>query len=78
MVPYNPHIKYFEGDRRDSFMATVTPTQMRLDLRSMTSAEQQDTTGGTLKNLFPHILRKALARVRLSKGGNSGSDITTR
>jgi phosphodiesterase/alkaline phosphatase D-like protein len=49
-VPYNPHIKYFEGNRRSSLMATVTSTQMWLDVRFMTSMEQQDTTGYTEKS----------------------------
>ena len=50
MVPYNPHIKYFESDRRGYCMATVTPQHMRLDLRFMTSVEQQDATGYTEKS----------------------------
>jgi alkaline phosphatase D len=43
MIPYNPHIKYFEGDRRGYFAATVTPNEMQLDLRFVTSVE--DSTG---------------------------------
>jgi alkaline phosphatase D len=43
MVPYNPHIKYFEGDRRGYFKASVTPQRMQFDLRFMTSVE--DSTG---------------------------------
>ena len=39
MIPFNPHIKYYEGDRRGYFKATVTPKQMRLDLRFVTSVE---------------------------------------
>jgi alkaline phosphatase D len=34
MVPYNPHINYFEGDRRGYFKATITPMLLRLDLPS--------------------------------------------
>jgi len=33
MVPYNPHIKYYEGDRRGYFKVTITPELMELDLR---------------------------------------------
>ncbi len=40
MIPYNPHIKYYEGDRRGYFVATLTPQQMRLDLRFVTSVEK--------------------------------------
>jgi alkaline phosphatase D len=39
MIPFNPHIKYYEGDRRGYFKATVTPEHMRLDLRFVTSVE---------------------------------------
>ena len=45
MVPYNPHIKYYEGDRRGYFKATVTPKQMRLDLRFVTSVENPGGEG---------------------------------
>jgi alkaline phosphatase D len=45
MIPFNPHIKYYEGDRRGYFKATVTPQQMRLDLRFVTSVENPGGTG---------------------------------
>ena len=45
MVPYNPHIKYYEGDRRGYFKATVTPERMQLDLRFVTSVENPDGGG---------------------------------
>jgi alkaline phosphatase D len=45
MVPFNPHIKYYEGDRRGYFKATVTPEQMRVDLRFVTSVENPGGTG---------------------------------
>jgi alkaline phosphatase D len=47
MVPFNPHIKYYEGDRRGYFKATVTRRQLRMDLRFMTSVENSDGTGYT-------------------------------
>ena len=47
MIPFNPHIKYYEGDRRGYFMATVTPKRMRLDLRFMTSVENPTGSGYT-------------------------------
>jgi alkaline phosphatase D len=50
MIPYNPHIKYYEGDRRGYFMASVTPKQMRLDLRFVTSVENPNGTGSTAKS----------------------------
>jgi alkaline phosphatase D len=39
MVPYNPHVKYYEGDRHGYFKATLTPWRMQLDLRYVTSVE---------------------------------------
>ena len=47
MVPYNPHIKYYEGDRRGYFKATITPELMESYLRFMTSVEDPDGTGYT-------------------------------
>jgi alkaline phosphatase D len=47
MIPYNPHITYYEGDRRGYFKATVTPDAMRLDLRFVTSVESPAGTGYT-------------------------------
>ncbi len=45
MIPYNPHIRYYEGDRRGYFKATVTPKRMKLDLRFVTSVENPSGTG---------------------------------
>jgi alkaline phosphatase D len=47
MVPYNPHIQYFEGDRRGYFLARVTPKRMQLELRFVTSVEDPNGTGYT-------------------------------
>ncbi len=45
MIPFNPHIKYYEGDRRGYFLATVTGKELRLDLRFVTSVEDPNGTG---------------------------------
>jgi alkaline phosphatase D len=50
MIPFNPHIRYYEGDRRGYFTATVTPERMRLDLRFVTSVEDPNGTGYTEKS----------------------------
>jgi len=50
MVPYNPHIKYYEGDRRGYFVASVTRKRMKLDLRFVTSVEDPNGTGYTEKS----------------------------
>jgi alkaline phosphatase D len=47
MIPFNPHIKYYEGDKRGYFKVTVTPERMLLDLRFMTSVEDPNGTGYT-------------------------------
>jgi alkaline phosphatase D len=47
MIPFNPHIKYYEGDKRGYFKATVTPSRMRLDLRFVTSVENPSGSGYT-------------------------------
>jgi alkaline phosphatase D len=47
MVPFNPHIKYFEGDKRGYFKASVTPKQMQIDLRFMTTVEDPAGRGYT-------------------------------
>jgi alkaline phosphatase D len=45
MIPYNPHIKYFEGDRRGYFVTSVSKQRMQFDLRLMTSVEDPNGTG---------------------------------
>jgi phosphodiesterase/alkaline phosphatase D-like protein len=47
MVPFNPHIKHYDGDWRGYFKATVTPKQLALDLRFVTSVEDPNGTGYT-------------------------------
>jgi alkaline phosphatase D len=47
MIPHNPHIKYYEGDKRGYFRATVTPGRMELDLRFVTSVENPNGFGYT-------------------------------
>jgi alkaline phosphatase D len=47
MIPGNPHIKYYEGDRRGYFKATVTPERMMVDLRFVTSVEDPNGIGYT-------------------------------
>ena len=40
--PYNPHIKYYEGDRRGYLKATVTRNSTALDLRFVTSVQNPE------------------------------------
>ncbi len=52
MVPFNPHIKYYEGDKRGYMKVTVTSEQMRVDVRFVTSVENQGGTGYTERTFF--------------------------
>jgi phosphodiesterase/alkaline phosphatase D-like protein len=47
-------VKYYEGDRRGYFKATVTPRQMRLDLRFVTTVESPAATGYTAGSWVVH------------------------
>jgi alkaline phosphatase D len=45
MIPYNPHIKYYEGDRRGCFTATLTNKRAQFDLRFVTNVQSPNGTG---------------------------------
>ncbi len=47
MIQFNPHIQYYEGDRRGYFAATLTSERMQLDLRFVTTVESPSGTGYT-------------------------------
>jgi len=46
-VPFNPHIKYFEGDRRGYFRATLTPERLTCDLRFVSAVGTPTATATT-------------------------------
>lgn len=50
MIPFNPHIKYFEGDKRGYFRASVTRERLALDLRFVTAVEDPAGTAYTEKS----------------------------
>jgi alkaline phosphatase D len=52
MIPHNPHIKYYEGDKRGYFVATVTPAQTQFDLRFMSTVENPTGTGATARTFI--------------------------
>jgi alkaline phosphatase D len=52
MVPFNPHIKYYEGDRRGYMKATVTKSQLQVDLRFVTTVEDSGGTGYTERTFY--------------------------
>lgn len=49
MIPHNPHIRYYEGDRRGYFKATLTPQHLRLDVRFVTTVESRVAARDTRK-----------------------------
>lgn len=50
MVPFNLHIKYFEGDKRGYLAATLQKECMNLELRFVTSVEQASGSGYTARS----------------------------
>jgi alkaline phosphatase D len=42
MIKYNPHIKFFDGDRRGYVRCTVSREQFRTDLRMVTTVSRSD------------------------------------
>ena len=48
MIKYNPHIKFFEGDKRGYVRCTVTPEQWRTDLRMVRTVSRPDAPAYTL------------------------------
>lgn len=47
MIPHNPHIKYYEGDRRGYLHARVSPERLDVDLRFMSTVESPTATAYT-------------------------------
>jgi alkaline phosphatase D len=50
MLPANPHVRYFDGDRRGYYRATVTPTEWQTDVRYVSSVADPEagiTTGAS-------------------------------
>jgi alkaline phosphatase D len=48
MIPENPHIKFFDGDRRGYVRCRVTPEQWLTDLRMVTTVSRPDAPVYTL------------------------------
>ncbi|MBP2327718.1 alkaline phosphatase D [Kibdelosporangium banguiense] len=47
MIKYNPHIKFFDGDRRGYVRCHVTKSQMRTDLRMVSTVSRRDAPEST-------------------------------
>jgi alkaline phosphatase D len=48
MIPNNPHIKFFDGDRRGYVLCRVTPRRWETDLRMVTTVSRRDAPVYTL------------------------------
>ncbi|MCW2815474.1 MAG: Alkaline phosphatase [Nocardioides sp.] len=48
MVPFNPHIRFFDGDRRGHVRCTVDREQFRADLEMVTTVTRADAPRSTL------------------------------
>jgi alkaline phosphatase D len=48
MVPFNPHIRFFEGDKRGHVRCTVDTEQFRTDLQMVTTVTRADAPRSTL------------------------------
>ena len=62
MIPENPHIKFFDGDRRGYFRVNLSRERWQSDLRIVTTVSQPDAPVYTLasfviENGFPSVQR---------------------
>ena len=48
MIGYNPHIRYFDGDRRGYVRGRLTPSRFRADLQMVTTVSRPDARQYTL------------------------------
>ncbi|HYN91113.1 MAG TPA: alkaline phosphatase D family protein, partial [Thermoleophilaceae bacterium] len=50
MIPFNPNIKFFDGDRRGYVLCTLDREQWRTDLRIVSTVSRSDAPVSTLKS----------------------------
>ena len=63
MIKYNPHIKFFDGDRRGYVRCQVTRDQWRTDLRMVTTVSRPDAPAYTLASFVVEDGRPGAQRV---------------
>jgi alkaline phosphatase D len=63
MIKFNPHIKFFDGDRRGYVRCTVTPDQWRTDLRMVRTVSRPDAASYTLASFVVEDGRPGAQRV---------------
>ncbi len=63
MIKFNPHIKFFDGDRRGYVRCTITPDQWRTDLRMVRTVSRPDAASYTLASFVVEDGRPGAQRV---------------
>lgn len=63
MIKYNPHIKIFDGDRRDHVRCQVTKSQMKADLRIVSTVSRRDAPEATFPSFVVESGRPAAHQV---------------
>lgn len=63
MIPFNPHIRYFDGDRRGYLRSELTRTQMRTELRVVDTVSRPDAPESTLAAFVTEDGRPGAVRV---------------
>lgn len=63
MIKYNPHIRFFDGDRRGYVRCHVTPKQWRTDLRMVTTVSRRNAPKYTLASFAVEDGRPGAERI---------------
>jgi alkaline phosphatase D len=63
MIPNNPHIKFFDGDRRGYVRCRVTPREWEADLRMVTTVSRPDAPAYTFASFVVEDGRPGAQRV---------------
>jgi alkaline phosphatase D len=63
MIKYNPHIKFFDGDRRGYVRCDVTKSQMRTDLKMVSTVSRRDAPETTFASFVVESGRPGAHRV---------------
>lgn len=63
MIPFNPHIRFFDGDRRGYMRATVHRSQLRVDFRTVSTVSTPDAPESTFASWVVEDGRPGAMRV---------------
>jgi alkaline phosphatase D len=62
MIKFNPHIKFFDGDRRGSMTARITRREMEVDWRVADVVARPDAQVRTLRRFAVEAGRPGIAQ----------------